>query len=64
MSTAEDFEPTDDCFVIDSDEEEIPLYQQTRTPPRNFRARVCEKLSKLFVRKKPEYYNVFNRSEL
>jgi len=33
MSTAEDFEPTDDCFDIDSDEEEIPLYQQTRTPP-------------------------------
>lgn len=50
MSTGEDFDP--ECFTIDSDEEDVPLYPTTTPRPRTFKARMCDKLSKLFIRQK------------
>lgn len=59
MSTAEDFEP--DCFVIDSDEEEIPLYSDG-PKRRSVSSRMCEKLSKMF-KKRRSYSNVMTVQE-
>lgn len=62
MSTAEDFDPERECFVITDEEEDISL---TGKPPKKTGiSKLCDKVSKIFKRP-PAYTDVYStRDEL